>query len=315
MNWLTLSRLLCVTVAFAATSPTFAQESAADKLSDTAAVVNGQTISIDVVHHFLDRSFKRLPELANRADRTAKVIQAGVEHCVNREVILQHLQSGKFKVSEQEIDRQVEELETQLKRTGSTLEQHLKTARLTNAELRRERLWQTVWRKYAMKYVTVDHLKKQFEEKRKYFDGTKLHVAQILLKGDRDDMIARAQEILNQLESKKVSWNDAVSEHSESASAKKNGDLGWIEYAGPMPRDFTQQAFELEAGEIAKPFPSRYGVHLVKCIEVVKGSKTFEDVAQELRDIETNRLFQLVAQRHRAKAKIELPAITPSQSE
>lgn len=309
MNWPTLLGLVCLTASLVTSRPTFSQQSANDKATATAAVVNGQSISVNTVHHFLDRSFRNLPNLANRADRAADVVQAGIEHCINREVILQHLQSGKFKTSDQEIDRQLEEFEAQLKRTGSTLEKHLEEIQLTTEELRRERLWQTSWRKYAQKFVTIEHLKKQFEQKRKYFDGTKLHVAQILLKDNRDETVEKARTILKELETKKLSWNDAVKAHSESASAKNKGDLGWIDYSGPMPRTFTQQAFELEAGEFSQPFTSKYGVHVVRCIEVVDGTKTFDDVAQELRDVETNRLFQLVSQRHRPKAKIETPAL------
>ena len=309
MNWPTLLGLVCLTASLVTSQKTFAQQSATKEASATAAVVNDQSISINVVHHFLDRSFSNLPKLANRADRNAEVVQAGIEHCINREVILQHLQSGEFKTSDQEIDRQIEEFKSQLERTGRTLEQHLEKVQLTTEELRRERLWQTSWRKYAQKYVTIDHLKKQFEQKRKYFDGTKLHVAQILFKDKSEATTEKAQKILKDLESKTLTWNDAVKAHSESASAKNNGDLGWIDYSGPMPRTFTQRAFELEAGEFSKPFTSKYGVHLVRCIEVTNGTKTFDDVAQELRDIETNRLFQLVSQRHRPKSKIETPAL------
>lgn len=304
MNLSTVPRTICFLATILASVPLFAQ-------SETAAVVNEQTISLDAVHHFLDRSLANLPKFANREDRSAAVVQAGIQHCVNREVILQFLQSGSFKTSEQEVDRQVEELETQLKSTGSTLEEHLKKLRLSLPELRREQLWITSWRKYATKFVTAEHLEKQFESKRKYFDGTKVHVAQILLKINTTGTVTKAQTILDQLNSKKLSWSDAVKQHSESASASNEGDLGWIEYSGPMPRPFTQRAFELEPGEFSKPHTSKYGVHLIRCIEVVKGNKSFEDVATQLREIETNRLFQLVAKRNRDAARVKIPSISP----
>lgn len=298
----TVSQFVCFLAVVATSAPLFAQ-------SDAAAVVNGQTISLDVVHYFLDRSLANLPELASRENRPVEVVQTGIEHCVNREVILQHLQSGKYQTGEQEIDRQIEELNSQFERTGGTLEQHLNEIQLTLPEFRREQLWKTSWRKYATKFVTVDHLEKQFALKQKYFDGTKIHVAQILLKSNEPETMAKAQTILEQLNLGKLSWSEAVTKHSQSASATNVGDLGWIQYSGPMPRTFTQRAFELEAGDYSKPFSSKYGVHLIRCIEVVKGTRTFEDVSQQLREAETNRLFQLVAKRNRKDATVNFPPL------
>ena len=290
----------------AAAQQTFERDSSKQPPSPTVAVVNDQEISLDVVHRFLDRSFSNLPELADRADRDATVIATGVQYCVNREVILQHLQSAKFKTGESEIDRQVEELEARLQLTGLSLQQFLDDTQLTESEFRRELLWQTSWRKYVKKFVTTQHLEKQFALKRKYFDGTKLHVAQILWKDKSPETLSKAKEIKAQLESGTLEWNAAVEKHSESASAKNHGNLGWIEYSGPMPRDFTQQAFALKKGDYSDPLTSRYGIHLIKCIEIENGTKTFADVAGELREIETNRLFQLVADRHRSNATIEV---------
>lgn len=272
-----------------------------------AAVVNDQAISFDVVHHFLNRSLRNLPEAAKREDRTPDMIRTGIEFCINREVILQHLQSGKHKTSENEIDRQLEELSKQLANTGQNLADHLTDMKISETEFRRERLWQTSWRKYAKTFITVEHLQKQFQTKRKYFDGTKMHVSQILLKDKSPNAQTMAQEIVGKLRAKEVTWNEAVQAHSESASAANNGDLGWIKYAGPMPRTFTKQAFELSAGEFSDPFQSRYGIHIIRCTEVAKGTKQFEDVVEQIREIETNRLFQLVAKRHRAGANIENP--------
>lgn len=291
--------------AVAATQQDPAQDSPTQQ-SPVAAVVNDQTISLNVVHRFLDRSFSNLPELADRSDRDRAVIATGVQYCVNRELILQHLESGKFKTGEKEIDRQLEEFEAQLKLTGKSLQQQLEEFQLSEPEFRRELLWQNSWRKYVKKFVTPEHLEKQFELKRKFFDGTKYHVAQILLRENTPENLSTAKEVAVKLRSGSLDWNSAVKEHSESASAANDGDLGWIEYSGPMPRDFTQQAFALKAGEYSDPFTSRYGIHLIRCIEVTKGTKTFADVAAELRDIETNRLFQLVADRHRQAATIEV---------
>ena len=283
----------------------FAQESL------DVAVVNGQSISLNLVHRFLDRSFENLPALADRANRNDSVVQIGIEHCIKREIILQHLRAGNFKTSSREIDHKLEEIESQLSLTDQKLENWLSENRLSEAEFRRELEWQISWRKYVAKFVTVEHLNKQFEQKRKYFDGTKYHVAQILWKQSSPETLAKAKLVRQQLLDKTIDWKTAVEQNSAAASAKNEGDLGWIGYSGPMPRGFTQIAFGLSEGEFSQPYSSKFGTHLIRCVEVSQGTKTFEDVILKLREIETNRLFELVSKRQRADAKIE---INPTKS-
>jgi parvulin-like peptidyl-prolyl isomerase len=293
--------LLCYFgVGFWLVTPAYAQK------SQVVATVNGSPISLNVVHRFLDRSFRSLPELSNRSQRDASVLQIGIEHCVKREIVLQHLRSGKFKTSEEEIDIKLEELSARLQLTEQKIDDFLAKVQLSELELRREVEWQSSWKKYVSKYVTTDHLKKQFDEKRKYFDGTKYHVAQILWKQSDDATMAKALHVRQQLLDKDIDWATAVKEHSRSASAKNGGDLGWIEYSGPMPRGFTQAAFKLEPEQISQPHVSKYGTHLIRCIETIPGTKTFEQVAMELRELETNRLFELVAARYRSQASIDV---------
>ncbi len=274
--------------------------------SSVVATVNGQPVSLNVVHRFLDRSFQNLPDLSDRTKRDDSVIQIGIEHCIKQELVLQHLRAGKFKTSEDEIDTRLVELKTQLELTAQNLDVFLAELKLSEQELRREIEWKTSWRKYVTNYVTVEHLKKQFDEKRKYFDGTKYHVAQILWKQDTAETKTKAAKVRRQLMDREIDWPKAVKKHSQSASAKNDGDLGWIQYAGPMPRGFTRMAFELKPEQISQPYASKFGTHLIRCIEVTPGTKTFEEVVLELRERETNRLFDLVASRQRQDANIEV---------
>jgi hypothetical protein len=277
--------------------------------SPVAATVNGSPISLDVVHRLLDRSFRDLPELSDRSQRDDSVVQIGIEHCVKREIVLQHLRSGSFKTSEEEINVKLEQLSARLQLTEQKIEDFLAKVQLSEFELRREIEWQTSWKKYASKYVTIAHLKKQFDEKRKYFDGTKYHVAQILWKQSDEATQTKALRVRKQLVDKSIDWEAAVKEHSQAASAKNAGDLGWIQYSGPMPRRFTQAAFMLKPEQISQPHTSKFGTHLIRCIEITPGTITFEQAATELRKIETNRLFELVAARHRSQAKVDLKTL------
>ena len=49
----------------------------------------------------------------------------------------------------------------------------------------------------------------------------------------------------------------------DKGSAVRGGDLGWFG-RGAMVRPFEDTAFGMEVGEVSKPFPSQYGIHVIK---------------------------------------------------
>ena len=277
-----------------------AQESA--KLAE----VNGLPISSAVVHHVLDRTFSVASSPITRQGRSDAVTRAGLEHCINREVILQHLQSKKSAITDAEADRLVGDVKSAVELSHPTFEAFLESISLSAEEHRRELIWNRAWRKYARTHVTEEHLRKQFEQRKKTLDGTKVHIAQILWKNTDDETLEKAKQIREQLVTQQLTWKDAVIENSQSASASNGGDLGWLKFSGPMPRNFTNVAYELNEGDFSQPFTSSFGTHLIHCIAIETGTKTFGDVAIERRESETKRLFGLVAKRHRANATIEI---------
>ena len=49
----------------------------------------------------------------------------------------------------------------------------------------------------------------------------------------------------------------------DKGSAVRGGDLGWFG-RGAMVRPFEDTAFGMEVGQVSKPFPSQYGIHVIK---------------------------------------------------
>ena len=49
----------------------------------------------------------------------------------------------------------------------------------------------------------------------------------------------------------------------DKGSAVRGGDLGWFG-RGAMVRPFEDTAFGMEVGEVSRPFPSQYGIHVIK---------------------------------------------------
>ena len=77
-----------------------------------------------------------------------------------------------------------------------------------------------------------------------------------------------------------------------------------------MPEAFGQAAFALEPGAISPPVVTEAGVHLIQCVEIKPGSRTWQEVRGELEPTVTRYLFRWAADRQRPQARIEIHDVT-----
>ena len=157
-------------------------------------------------------------------------------------------------------------------------------------------------------------MQKYFDRYRREYDGSELHVAQILFKLPPDAEAAaiaaakdKAAKLKAEIAAGKLTFAAAAREHSQAPSGAAGGDIGWIERRRPMPEDFSKVAFALKPGEISEPLASPFGVHLITVLEIKPGTKTWRDAAGELRPAVTLYLFRWIADQERPQAKIEYP--------
>lgn len=97
-------------------------------------------------------------------------------------------------------------------------------------------------------------------------------------------------ELRQRIEGGEITFSAAAAEFSEDGSAASGGDLGWFG-RGDMTATFEQQAFSLEPGEIAGPFTTPFGVHLVKLTdsdgETVRASHILRMVPSSPADLDS----------------------------
>ena len=282
-----------------------------EKQSDRKIVarVNGEPIYASEVRYELNQALKG----KQLNPQMLAVAQAKMrEQLVDRQLVMTYLARTQQAASEQDVEFALEQLVKKLKAREQPLAEHLKSLGIAEDELRRELAWKLSWQKCLEKYLTDENLQKYFEKHRRQFDGTQLRVAHILLEAEATNTAAvepakkQAAEIRQRIEAGELTFEAAAAKFSRGPSAAKGGDIGLIERQQPMPEAFSQAAFELEQGGISPPVVTTIGVHLIRCLEIKPGQKTWQEVAPELQAAVTQYLFRWIADRERATAKVEL---------
>ncbi len=141
---------------------------------------------------------------------------------------------------------------------------------------------------------------------------TQTHPRHILLRpgGQLSQTAARAQlaEYKRQIEAGKADFAKLAREHSQDGSAADGGDLGWVS-PGVFVPEFEEVMNKLQAGQIADPMVSRFGVHLVQVLERREApisERELRDVARNnLREKKFDETYQLWTQEVRGRAYVE----------
>jgi len=280
-----------------------------------AALVDGKPILLSQLRREFQSATGKL-KLSTEA-RT-RVQQELLQKVIQRRLALAYLQRTGQAASQQDIALAREKLELRLGLEQQTLEQYLQERELTEQQLELQLAWQLSWPRYQEKYLTDKNLQRYFKQHPEEFDGTRRHVAHILLKAGRQEKIeqlhARQESLRQQITRGDLTFAEAARAHSESPTAEKGGDIGWIDWNGPMPRAFTSAAFNTSPGKVSKPVESRFGVHLVQCLEIKKGTRSWQDARDPLRNAIVRYLFSWAADQQREHSEIKQTGLWPEES-
>lgn len=152
-------------------------------------------------------------------------------------------------------------------------------------------------------------------EKRKV-DGlsvTQQHARHILLRPGAGvtESIARQRlaDFKRRIDASQADFGDLAREHSQDGSARQGGDLGWAN-PGQFVPEFEEVLDSLKPGQMADPFVSRFGVHLVQLLERRQASlspREQREVARSaLREKKLDEAYERWAQDVRGRAFVDL---------
>jgi parvulin-like peptidyl-prolyl isomerase len=299
-----------LTTAFALLLPLVgSRESQSQEKPLTAATVQGRALPVSQLERELGIVVKDRKLPAAELEPLKKQV---LQHAIDRLLVLHFLITTNQTASSQDVDLALARLQKKLDNEGLKQAEFLKQLGQTLAEFKDQQLWELSWQGYVDKYLTATTLEKYFDKNRREFDGSELHVAHILLpapKGataaDREELKTQAGALRQEIVGQKTTFADAAKRHSKSPTAAVGGDIGWIKRHEPMPESFSAAAFDLQPGEISPPVETTFGVHLIKCLEIKPGLRTWQDAADELRPAIIRYLFRWIADKERPAAKIE----------
>jgi len=120
---------------------------------------------------------------------------------------------------------------------------------------------------------------------------------------------ARLADFKRRIEGGQAEFAALAREHSQDASARNGGDLGWTN-PGMFVPEFEDVMNALSPGQIAEPVVSRFGVHLIQLVERRQntlGQREQREVARNLlRERKLDEAYVQWAQEVRGRAYVEL---------
>ncbi|KKK35994.1 peptidylprolyl isomerase [Mesobacillus campisalis] len=187
-----------------------------------------------------------------------------------QELLYSKVLGDKYEVSDDEVNKRVEELKTQL---GDNFELVLQQNQLEDEDALRDFLKeQMLIEKAALKDVKVseEEVKQRYEEYK-----PEIKASHILVEDE-----AKAKELKSQLDEGADFAELAKENSTDPGSAEKGGDLGFFG-PGAMVPEFEEAAYALKVNEISDPVQSQHGWHIIKVTEK-KEKESYEDMKEEL---------------------------------
>jgi len=293
-----------------------------------AATVNGQPIAEVAVR----RALRSVPK-----DKQPEVRPDVLSFLIDNMLVDQWLVGEKVVVGIKEIEDRLAEVKQQLTKDKVDFAKVLADMMLTEAELRETIAAELRWQKYVDAQATDRALQELFTQHPDMFDGSLVRARHILLTPSANDP-KTVEQFRQQLRAIRKQIEDTVAaglaklpantdagaretararlideafaaqarQHSACPSSKQGGDVDWFPRAGSMVEPFAKAAFALKPFEMSDVVQTQFGLHLILPTDRKTGRTgvKFEDIKEDVKDVLSSRLREMLCERLRAGATI-----------
>lgn len=158
--------------------------------------------------------------------------------------------------------------------------------------------------------VTDIEARKFYDENRDQFSAQPVVSASHILVDSEE----KANDILSQINSGAISFEDAARQHSSCPSARQGGSLGEFS-RGQMVPEFDQAVFDMKEGELRGPVKTQFGYHLIRLDARKTGEPvTFDEAAPQIKAHLLEEKRQKAYQSRVNQLKILYPVERPGKS-
>ncbi len=269
----------------------------AETVDRIVARVNSEIVTQSAVE---DRSIALSQQLnqglQNSLPTENALMQQALDSIIDEKLKIQEAKKLGLEVDEENVTRALDDIkershlndsdfEALLERDGSSLENYkaiirnqILASRITQMEMG------------GRVKVTDQQTRRYYNRKQKdYWEASRVRARHILFiidektsKKDTHLKEIKAREILNRARAGE-DFAQLAREYSEDVSAHLGGDIGSVE-RGKMVKEFENAVFRLKVGEVSEIVRTPYGLHIIKCDEVIPGkTKAFDKVKEEIR--------------------------------
>jgi len=202
------------------------------------------------------------------------------DEVVMQEIIWQDASKQGIKVSDEEINQELENLQQALTAYEVDYQQYLHDTGLQDEDIKEELTLQVAYSKLVQKItgsltVTEEEITNYYDENQDKFSGTRIFHILLETEDEANEIIAK----LNHGED----FSELARKFSLCPSKEQGGDLGLVNEQSNLVSEFKEAALKLKENEITlKPVKTQYGYHIIKAGEYEK--KTLDEVREQIKN-------------------------------
>ncbi|MBK2124144.1 peptidylprolyl isomerase [Fangia hongkongensis] len=245
-------------------------------INEIVAVVNDEPITLSELNAEVVKTKAQLQEQPNAQLPDTLTLQRQVlQQLINQTIALQMAKRQGISVSDDEVNASIAQI---LAQNGMSLDA-LKT-RLKHSNLSFEDYFNTVKHQMIINklqqraiagkvYIPPQDIQKYI--KTHFSDNSVTYTVQNILlalpqnatDAQKNTELKKANDIINDIKAKKISFSAAAQKYSQSTNASSGGSLGSRKLS-ELPQIYADAVATLQAGEIAPPFIANGGIQIIK---------------------------------------------------
>jgi peptidyl-prolyl cis-trans isomerase C len=288
---------------------------AAAQAAKPAAVVNGETITVQEVDAAIQARGPVAVELASARRRQMQLDMLGL--MIDNLLMEQFLRQQGPRVDPAEVNKHMADLEQAVKKAGKTLADYYAQTQQNEQQVRAAIARMLQWEAFARGRISDADVKRYYDENKDFFDGVTVCASHVMLRVPRNapdaDRQAARQKLLavrQEIVSGQTDFAAAAKKYSQCpASAADGGAVGrFTRKMSGLEESFVKAAFALPPGQLSDVVATEFGLHLILVTERKAGEQPaeFEKIKDFVRDCCTLELQQGVLAQQRQAAKIEV---------